>query len=253
MKNDVFSNIEWSNSFKNFIGLPRPFSKVLQKHRINSKLAAKVPVPWQSAAENNDMMFLKIIQENEDIVYYKNLCSYCGIKINDEEDVIRWKNPHLSKIQPDGNFVFSDIHPLHLECMKQTRIYCPGMRKRIDEEFEYGIYLDLKKNAEKERRIIMQMNIVNLVNVFYFTADWCQPCKNIKPIVNEINRDSMWVKFQMIDADIELELVKQFNIRSLPTFIIVNQGKEIKRLTGAQKKHDLEDFLKYANEIQLDQ
>ena len=249
MKNNIFGDIEWSKSFKDFVGLPRPFSKVLKIHRINSKLSAKVPIPWQSAAENNDNMFLKIIQENEDIVYYKNLCSYCGIKINDKENVVRWKNPHLDKIQPDGNFVFSDIHPLHLECMEQTRIYCPGIRKRVEEEFEYGTYFDLKQNAQKERKAILQMNIINLSNVFYFTADWCQPCKNIKPIVNEINRDRVGVKFQMIDADIEIELVKQFNIKSLPTFIIVTQGKEIKRLTGVQKKNDLEDFLNYADQM----
>ena len=246
MNNKIFSNIQWDNSFRNFVGLPRPFSKVLKKHRINQKLSAKVPIPWQSAAKNDEISFLRIIQENEDIVYYKNLCSYCGIKIKNEENVIRWKNPNINKIKHDGNFVLSDIHPLHLECMRQARIYCPGMKKRNEEEFEYGTYLELKKNSEETKKVIFEMIITNLVNVFYFTADWCQPCKNIRPIVNEINRDKPGLKFHMIDADIEKELVQRFKIQSLPTFIIINQGKEIQRLTGSQTKEKLQEFLTFA-------
>ena len=246
MNKNIFNSIEWNDSFTNFVGLPRPFSKVLKKHRTNNKLSAKVPIPWQSAAKNDEISFLRIIQENEDNVYYKSLCSYCGIKIKNEESVTRWKNPNIDKIKHDGNFVLSDIHPLHLECMKQTRMYCPGMRKRSEKEFEYGLYLDLKKNSEKEKRIILEMIITNLVNVFYFTADWCQPCKNIRPIINEINRDKPGLKFHMIDADIEQELVQRFKIQSLPTFIIINQGKEIQRLTGSQTKEKLQEFLTFA-------
>jgi thioredoxin 1 len=246
MNNKVFNNIEWSDSLRSFTGLPRPFSKVLKKHRINQKLSAKVPIPWQSAAKNDEISFLRIIQENEDVVYYKNLCSYCGIKINNEENVVRWKNPNINKIKHDGNFVLSDIHPLHLECMKQARIYCPGMRKRIEEEFEYGLYLNLKENSKKEKGIIMSKNILKLVNIFYFTADWCEPCKKIKPIIQEINKDKTGLKFHMIDADIEQELVQRFKIQSLPTFIIINQGKEVERLTGSQTKEKLQEFLTFA-------
>jgi thioredoxin 1 len=246
MSNFIFGNVEWNDSFRNFAGLPRPFSKVLKKHRINQKLSAKVPIPWQSAAKNDEISFLRIIQENEDVVYYKNLCSYCGIKINNEENVVRWKNPHINKIKHDGNFVLSDIHPLHLECMRQARIYCPGMRQKVEKEFEYGLYLNLKKNAQEERIKIINKNLINLTNIFYFTADWCEPCKKIKPIIQEINKDKTGLKFHMIDADIEQELVQRFKIQSLPTFIIINQGKEIQRLTGSQTKEKLQEFLTFA-------
>ena len=242
----MFNNSEWNESHIDLIGLPRPFSKVLKKHQTLSNLAPKVPIPWQSRAQNNKDSFLKIIQENEDIVYNKNLCSYCGIQIKNDENVIRWKNKELNKIRHDGRFVLSDIHPLHLICMKQTRVYCPGMKKKKEEEFEYGKYIDLNKNAKTEREFVLKLMIENFINVFYFTADWCQPCKNIKPIVNEINRDRSGLKFHMIDADIEQELVQRFKIQSLPTFIIINQGKEIQRLTGSQTKEKLQEFLTFA-------
>jgi thioredoxin 1 len=159
----------------------------------------------------------------------------------------------MDKITHDSNFVFSDIHPLHLECMRQTRIFCPGMKQRTEKEFEYGLYLNLKNNSQKERRFIMDKNILTSVNLFYFTADWCQPCKKIKPIIQEINRDKTGLKFHMIDADIEKELVQRFKIQSLPTFITVYQGKEITRLVGAQTKEKLQEFLNFAERGQYEE
>jgi thioredoxin 1 len=88
-------------------------------------------------------------------------------------------------------------------------------------------------------------------SILYFTADWCQPCKKVKPIVEEINKDSV-TKFQMIDVDSEMELTKKFEIRSVPTFILIKNGTEIKRTTGAQTREQLEAFINYEKNIQDD-
>ena len=88
-------------------------------------------------------------------------------------------------------------------------------------------------------------------HVLYFTADWCNPCKKVKPIVEEMNKDSI-TKFQMIDVDLEMELTKKFEIRSVPTFILTKDGKEIKRTTGAQTREQLEAFINYEKNIQDD-
>jgi thioredoxin 1 len=88
-------------------------------------------------------------------------------------------------------------------------------------------------------------------HVLYFTADWCNPCKKVKPIVEEINRESI-NKFKIIDVDSEIELVKRFEIRSVPTFILLKDGIEIKRITGAQTREQLEDFINYEKNIQDD-
>jgi thioredoxin 1 len=87
--------------------------------------------------------------------------------------------------------------------------------------------------------------------VYYFTADWCNPCKKVKPVVEEINRETN-NKFQLIDVDSEMELVKRFEIRSVPTFILLEDGKEVKRITGAQTREQLEDFIGYEKNIQND-
>jgi thioredoxin 1 len=78
-------------------------------------------------------------------------------------------------------------------------------------------------------------------HVFYFTADWCGPCKKVRPIVEELTKDGY--SFQIIDVDIEKELVKKFEISSVPTFILFKNEKSIKRISGAQTKSQLEDFI----------
>jgi thioredoxin 1 len=77
---------------------------------------------------------------------------------------------------------------------------------------------------------------------YYFTADWCAPCKKVRPIVEDINKDSA-TKFQMIDVDSEAELVKSFEIRSVPTFILIENGIEVKRVTGAQTREQLQALI----------
>ena len=80
-------------------------------------------------------------------------------------------------------------------------------------------------------------------SVFYFTADWCSPCKRVKPIVEELNREQTDIKFQTIDVDIEMELAKMFEIKSVPTFILMKDGIEINRISGAQTKDSLIGFI----------
>lgn len=80
--------------------------------------------------------------------------------------------------------------------------------------------------------------------VYYFTADWCQPCKLTRPIVEELNKDQYVAKFQIIDSDSETELVKNFQVRSVPTFILLDEsGNVINRMTGGKTKQQIEDFI----------
>jgi thioredoxin 1 len=88
-------------------------------------------------------------------------------------------------------------------------------------------------------------------HVLYFTADWCNPCKKVKPIVEEINQDSI-IKFKIIDVDSAIDLAKSFSVQSVPTFILIEDGNVINRIIGAQTKETLLEFintkLDYSNE-----
>jgi len=78
-------------------------------------------------------------------------------------------------------------------------------------------------------------------HVLYFTAEWCNPCARTKPFAEELIKDGYSIKF--IDADTESELVKSFEIKSIPTFILIEDAIEIKRMNGAKTKEQLLEFI----------
>jgi thiol-disulfide isomerase/thioredoxin len=79
-------------------------------------------------------------------------------------------------------------------------------------------------------------------HLLYFTADWCHPCKRTRPVVEDLNRDGV-IKVQFIDVDTEVDLVATYEIKSVPTFILIEDNKEIKRMNGAKTKEDFDIFL----------
>jgi thioredoxin 1 len=81
--------------------------------------------------------------------------------------------------------------------------------------------------------------------ILYFTADWCNPCKKTRPIVEELNREQIMAKFFIIDVDSEIEMTKDFEIKSVPTFVVMKDNKEIHRATGAKTRQQLEELIKY--------
>lgn len=81
--------------------------------------------------------------------------------------------------------------------------------------------------------------------ILYFTADWCNPCKQTRPIVEKLNREQIMAKFFMIDVDLEIEITQDFEVRSIPTFVVMKDNKEIHRVTGAQTRQQLEELIRY--------
>jgi thiol-disulfide isomerase/thioredoxin len=79
-------------------------------------------------------------------------------------------------------------------------------------------------------------------HVLYFTADWCNPCARTRPVAEELKRDGL-IDFVFVDADIETELLEQFSIKSIPTYILLQDGKEVKRMNGAKTRQDFLDFV----------
>jgi thioredoxin 1 len=89
-------------------------------------------------------------------------------------------------------------------------------------------------------------------HILYFTADWCNPCKKTRPIVEELNREQIMAKFFIIDVDAEIEMAQDFEVRSIPTFVLIKDNVEIYRVTGAQTRQQLEELIAYEKDIQND-
>ena len=83
-------------------------------------------------------------------------------------------------------------------------------------------------------------------HILYFTAEWCNPCKRVRPIAEELDRDGI-IKFQYIDADDNGDLCRKFEIKAIPTFILIKDGNEIRRTNGAKTKEQLEEFIYGSN------
>lgn len=79
-------------------------------------------------------------------------------------------------------------------------------------------------------------------HVLYFTAEWCNPCQRTRPIAEELKRDGL-VDFIFVDADTEIELLEKFGIRSVPTYVLIKDGNEIKRMNGAKTRQEFLDFI----------
>ena len=75
----------------------------------------------------------------------------------------------------------------------------------------------------------------------YFSATWCGPCKTFKPIMNEVASEGHSVQF--IDIDQQQDLTAKYNVRSVPTTVIEENGIEVDRIVGSVPKQQVLDKL----------
>jgi len=78
-----------------------------------------------------------------------------------------------------------------------------------------------------------------------FYADWCGPCKQMAPLVDELAADYLGrALFAKLDTDRSQMTAQGFQVRGIPTSIVFSGGKEVARQVGAVPKAGLEDLLK---------
>ncbi|MCB1146998.1 MAG: thioredoxin [Leptospiraceae bacterium] len=66
-----------------------------------------------------------------------------------------------------------------------------------------------------------------------FYADWCGPCKMLKPILEEVAKDwSGKAKVIKVDTDAQQHLAMKYGIQGIPTLILFKHGKEVHRTSG---------------------
>lgn len=73
------------------------------------------------------------------------------------------------------------------------------------------------------------------MKLVHFTATWCQPCKMMKPMIDQIISERNDIEYEMIDIDEQPEVAKEQGIMGVPTFIIINDNEE-RRIVGAMTK-----------------
>lgn len=98
---------------------------------------------------------------------------------------------------------------------------------------QFNMSLDDFKNLQTENP--------NKVYFLDFMADWCGPCKLVKPFINELadtcanNQDDITFYMVVSDDDKNEELVQQYNINALPTFMLFKNGETLSSILGVKK------------------
>jgi len=73
-----------------------------------------------------------------------------------------------------------------------------------------------------------------------FWAEWCGPCKMIEPILDEIAEENQGrLRVSKVNVDDNLEIVRRFDVMSVPTLILFKEGVPQMRLVGAKGKAQL--------------
>jgi len=71
-------------------------------------------------------------------------------------------------------------------------------------------------------------------------ADWCGPCKMIAPMIEELAEEMRGrVRVAKLDADKNPMTTSRFNVRSIPTLLVLRGGREIDRIVGVQPKSEI--------------
>ena len=82
------------------------------------------------------------------------------------------------------------------------------------------------------------------VVVVDFYADWCGPCKMIGPIVHEVAEESGAYKVCKIDVDESPELAMKYQVMTIPTLIVLKEGKVLRQSVGVKSKEAILAMLK---------
>ena len=90
-----------------------------------------------------------------------------------------------------------------------------------------------KENFQKE---VMEAEGIVLLD---FWASWCGPCKMIAPYVEEVAQERCDITVGKIDVDADPELAIKFGITSIPTLLVMEEGKVINQALGYRPKQDI--------------
>ena len=76
--------------------------------------------------------------------------------------------------------------------------------------------------------------------LFYFTADWCQPCQSFSPTMDSVSKQ---IPVEKINIDYETSRAKAANVMSIPTVVLAENGQEIRRFVGVKSYEQLMHFI----------
>jgi thioredoxin 1 len=72
-----------------------------------------------------------------------------------------------------------------------------------------------------------------------FTAPWCGPCRQLEPVLKELEKEHKDIVFVKVDVEEMWDLSEKLGVESMPTLLFVRKGKEVKRIVGFRSRETL--------------
>ena len=120
---------------------------------------------------------------------------------------------------------------------RQNQTEIEGKDKQENIEQEEKIIEVTSQNFEEE---VLKSEKPVLID---FYATWCGPCKILSPIVEEAAKENENVKFVKIDIDKTDDIAMQYQVMSIPTLVLIQNGEEKDRIVGIVDENQILDFI----------
>lgn len=82
-----------------------------------------------------------------------------------------------------------------------------------------------------------------MIKILHFTADWCAPCKRLKPIVEDYIIKNPGIEYETVDVDIKYAIAQEYGVQTIPTIIILKDGRVANRHMGIISYPDLDKLI----------
>lgn len=76
-----------------------------------------------------------------------------------------------------------------------------------------------------------------------FWAPWCGPCRMVGPVLDEIEKERQDLLVAKINVDEEKELAETYRILTIPTLMVMQEGKILRQVSGARSRQEILDML----------
>lgn len=172
------------------------------------------------------------------------------------------KSDYLTAILSQKDIAFQILYETHFTskyypyCPVSTTFANPAIKANMLSdnvtEKRFQTSYNVEKTKEDTKMSVIKISKENYKNevlnsdkpvLLDFYADWCGPCRMVGPIVSEIADERNDIKVGKINVDEQSELAAQFGVMSIPTLVVIKDGKIVNKAVGARPKDDILNML----------